>query len=248
MNITQDKSRLTAQQVENGELNGFQWTISNPVAYVLKYVTKSFLDIKNKAEIDELQAWYILNRIVRFTTSHTLVPQWVYNKIFPLESDWLYLSDLKTNSFCEWSQEDDYFKFQDIKNNKILQYNRGLYQYYQDDVLVREFGTFREKLNNSLRVELRPCIRKKNKIISVYVGNDKFLMKNEKLINCKNIPFQPKKAGNYALYSHFITLDPETVDLKRYGFVKNECINRGLVDGVVTPIDNYNTDFEKIGA
>lgn len=145
------KKGLTSIQIANGELNGFQWTLSNPVGYILKYVTKSFMDIKNQAQIDDLQTWYIKNRIVRISMSHTLVPQWVYNKMYPLENDWLYLSDLKSNSSCEWSFEDDYFKFEDFRMNKVLQYNRGLYQYYINGVLEREFGTEKElKENNSM--------------------------------------------------------------------------------------------------
>lgn len=135
------KNGLTAFQIKNGEINGFQWTLSNPVGYVLKYATKSFMDLKNQNEIDELQAWYMKYRITRISTSHTLVPQWVYNKIYPLENNWLYLSEIKKNGTCEWSQEDDYFKFDDIRLSKTFIYQKGVYQYYANGVLEREFGT-----------------------------------------------------------------------------------------------------------
>jgi len=145
MNVSQDFNRLSPSQVLNGEINGFQWTISNPVGYILKYVTKSFMNIKNEEKLDELQAWYIKHRIVRFTTSHTLVPQWVYQKMYPLESDWLYLSQLKTNGSFEWSHEDDYFKCEDKNMDKTLIYTRGLYQMFINGTLEREFGTLKEQ-------------------------------------------------------------------------------------------------------
>jgi glycine cleavage system regulatory protein len=163
MNITQDESRLSSEQIINGELNGFQWSLSNPVGYILKYVTKSFIDLQKQTDIDELQAWYIKHRIVRFTTSHTLVPQWVYNKVYPLENDWLYLSELKNNASCEWSHDDDYFKFEDENMDKTLIYNRGLFQMFINGTLEREFGEYKEpEPINTMRKRDKFIIRPKN--------------------------------------------------------------------------------------
>ena len=241
MNITQDKKRLSPEQIANGELNGFQWTISNPVGYILKYVTKSFMDIKNQAQIDELQAWYIKHRIVRFTTSHTLVPQWVYNKVYPLENDWLYLSDLKINSMCEWSAEDDYFKFEDTKLGKTLMYNRGLYLMFQDGELVHEFGEMKElKEPNTMRYRDKFVIREKRKVIKIELFNSKG----------QKIELYPKPIAhrkNYDLVQYYHTLNPELCNLQHFGLVQNECIKRGLVEGQVQSLNDFNTDFE-IGA
>ena len=149
-NLSQDK--LTQEQIDNEEINGFQWTLSNPVGYVMKYCTKSFIDIQNEELLDELQSWYIKHRIARISMSHTLVPQWVYKKIYPLESDWLYLSELKINSICEWSQKDDTFEFYDDYKKQTLKYDNGLYQQFIDGKLIREFGTKKKVIKHSVTI------------------------------------------------------------------------------------------------
>ncbi len=234
MNITQDESRLSPEQIRNGELNGFQWTISNPVGYILKYVTKSFMDIKNQTKLDELQAWYIKHRIVRFTTSHTLIPQWVYNKCYPLEKDWLYLTQLKESS--EWSQEDDYFKFEDTNLDKTLIYNRGLYQMFQNGELVKEFGTYKEKQTFDYRYKDKFIIRPKKKKIPI------FLVINGVKFDTYVKPIA--RRGSYELYNYYNTLDPETCNLHHFGIVQNELIKRGLIDGTIQSLNNFNTNFD----
>ena len=119
----------------------------------MKYCTKSFMDIENESKLDELQAWYIKHRIIRISTSHTLVPQWVYQKIYPLENDWLYLSELRLNSICEWSQKDDTFEFIDDYKKQTLKYDNGLYQQFIDGKLVREFGTKKETIKHSVTID-----------------------------------------------------------------------------------------------
>jgi len=240
-NKGQDKKRLSPEQIANGEMNGFQWTLTNPVGYILKYVTKSFMDIKNQAQIDELQAWYMKYRITRFSTSHTLVPQWVYNKVYPLENDWLYLSDLKINSMCEWSADDDYFKFEDTKLGKTLMYNRGLYQMFQDGELVHQFGEIKElKEPNTMRYRDKFVIREKRKVIKIELFNPKG----------QKIELYPKPIShrtNYDLVQYYYALNPETCNLQHFGLVQNECIKRGLIYGQIQSLNDFNTDFE-IGA
>jgi len=236
MNISQDASRLSPEQMRNGELNGFQCTISNPVGYILKYVTKSFMDLKNESELDELQAWYIKHRIVRFTTSHTLVPQWVYNKVYPLESDWLYLSELKNSASCEWSNEDDYFKFEDKNMDKTLVYNRGLYQMFLNGELIREFGTYKEKEDFSFRYKDKFIIKPKKERVKIFI-----------VINGIKYDIQDKpisKRGDWELYNYYNTLNIETCNLQHFGLVQNELIKRGLLKGEIQSLNNFNTNFD----
>lgn len=247
MNIGQDKKRLSPEQIANGELNGFQWTISNPVGYILKYVTKSFMDIKNQAQIDELQAWYIKHRIVRFTTSHTLVPQWVYNKVYPLENDWLYLSDLKINSMCEWSAEDDYFKFEDTKLGKTLMYTRGLYQMFQDGELIREFGEVKQKVEIQIK-KYHLCLKSdlpKPNYTPVYDHKDemthRYFKKEFHQIFKSHI--SPDSLTDYELHKYYYSLNPELCNLQHFGLVQNECIKRGLIEGQIQSLNDFNTDF-----
>jgi len=226
--------------MRNGELNGFQCTISNPVGYILKYVTKSFMDLKNESELDELQAWYIKHRIVRFTTSHTLVPQWVYNTCYPLENDWLYLSTLKNDASCEWSSEDDYFKFEDKNLSKTIMYNKGLYQLFQDGLLIREFGEKKEPESiNTMRKRDKFIIKPKKERVKIYL-----------VINGIKYDIQDKPVsmrGDWELYTYYNTLNPETCNLHHFGLVQNELIKRGLVKGKIQSLNNFNTNFDAKG-
>ena len=239
MNTSQDRSRLSPDQIKRGELNGFQWTISNPVGYILKYVTKSFMDIKNQAQIDELQAWYIKHKIIRFTTSHTLVPQWVYNKIYPLENDWLYLTGLKINSLCEWSAEDDYFKFEDTNLNKTFLYQKGLYQVFQDGELIREFGEMKEEkvqIQHSTKYRDKYVLKQHKKTIKIEVFN----AKGQRIdLYPTPVPYR----SNFDLMTHYIRLNPETCNLQHFGLVQNECIKRGLIKGEIQSLDLFSTDI-----
>lgn len=301
------KKGLTAEQIANGEINGFQWTLSNPVGYILKYVTKSFMDIKNQAEIDELNAWYMKHRISRISTSHSLIPQWVYQKIYPLESDWLYLTNLKNEGVCEWSQEDDYFKFEDIRLDKTFLYSKGVYQYFINGTLEREFGTPKEEKEKNtmfqperaitsliprplrysvtvngqfdfihkgnLNIDLWQFIRNKIELNFYPVSTssitftgysvplaDRRSIKHEKAIIVEVIRLDGSKImldlkgqklnfvktpirfmTNLELYTHFISLDPFTCNSQHFILVRNECINRRLIQGDVLPINIFST-------
>lgn len=264
------KKGLTSQQISNGEINGFQWTLSNPVGYILKYVTKSFMDIKNQVQVDELEAWYIKHRISRISTSHSLIPQWVYQKIYPLETDWLYLTNLKNDSFCEWSQEDDYFKFEDFNLNKTFLYSRGVYQYFIDGRLEREFGSPKQpKEINTMRQEDRPISSSRPRPLPypITINNIVFhsflrsSIQRKTKHKKKNYPIQiiyPNgltinvnkvsafKMNTRDLLELYYSFNLETCDLKHFGVIKNECIKRNLIDGLILPINEFSTNIENI--
>jgi hypothetical protein len=275
-NIGQDKKRLTKEQIKNGEINGFQWTLSNPVGYVMKYCTKSFMDIQNESKLDELQAWYMKHRIIRISMSHTLVPQWVYQKIYPLESDWLYLSELRINSTCEWSQKEDTFEFYDDYKKQTLKYDNGLYQQFIDGKLVREFGTKKHTIKHSVTIDGieyfplvfattpeksfenkkfkarypfgKPISKKQNRVIAQY--KVKFGYQDYLYLdnNWVMLPIVPSNMNNLELYQYYLKLSREidTVDLVHFGITQNECIKRGLIDDI--EIQSLNDFNTDIGA
>ena len=149
--------------LDDGQLKGFQYDIKSAPAYILKYIFKSFLDVKNKNDLDYLQAWYIKNRILRVVTSHSIIPAWVYRKLVPLEKDWYYLTDIKKYSHCEWSKDDDYIKFED-DTNRILEYHMGEYKLYYKTRLLQKFGTKKdEKLltqNQLFKLKYKKIVKK----------------------------------------------------------------------------------------
>ena len=73
--------RLTAAQIANGEINGFQTSINNATGYVMKYITKTFINFNETDDINEVQAWFIKHKIRRFLSSQNPIPLWVYRKI-----------------------------------------------------------------------------------------------------------------------------------------------------------------------
>jgi hypothetical protein len=51
-----------------------QTNIKNPVAYLMKYILKTFDDLReNKNNLTDLSLWYLLHGITRFYTSRTLI-------------------------------------------------------------------------------------------------------------------------------------------------------------------------------
>lgn len=58
----------------------FSDDVGGVVAYLLKYVLKSFKDSKS-LELNDTSYWYIKNNIRRFSTSRTLIPLYYFQKI-----------------------------------------------------------------------------------------------------------------------------------------------------------------------
>ena len=256
MNITQNKKVLTKEQVLNGELNGFQWTLNNAVGYIMKYVFKSFIDVKSKKELDYLQAWYVINKIVRITTSRTLIPQWVYDKIFFLQDNWYYLSTFKKSSNFECSKEDNFFQIYDDNLDKLFKYDNGLYQIFIKNKLVHQFGEkqdiITDNFHKSFKVSNKPVLRPKNSfklvpITFINIDNNKSHM----LLNYKNDLISPSevpvsKMSDYILFNHYQSLNIETCNLHHFGLVKNELIRRGLLNDELVSLNDYNLDFPKV--
>ena len=107
------------------ETQGFQTKLFSPAGYILKYILKSFSDLREQKEIDYLQAWYISNKIPRIITSHTLASQKSYHYASILEPDWYYLTNIKLNGNFTQNIYKNYFKFDD-GHNRILEYDDGL--------------------------------------------------------------------------------------------------------------------------
>jgi len=232
-----------------GQLDCFQWEINKPSAYVLKYVTKSFMDLKNQKEIDYMQAWFVYYRIPRCVTSHTIIPQWVFQKIQPLESDWYYLTDIANaeGSHCEWSKDDDYFKFEDVYSGRTLLYDRGLYKIYYGDKIVKEFGSIKDcsavKIDRYEKIPKTWANKKIDNYIPLIVDDKKLLYKDGEVFEPARK--SPKYMKNYELYNYFKVLDKdiENVNLQHYGYVKNELIIRGFIREECVSLNLYNEDF-----
>jgi len=123
------------------ETLGFQTQIRNASGYILKYILKSFRNLIEDKEIDYLQAWYILNRIPRLTSSHTLVAQDIYHNVSVLDDDWNYLTLIKLTSTFISDRDNNYFKFVDMYGRTIIG-DSGYYCIYSSTgKLLSSYGT-----------------------------------------------------------------------------------------------------------
>ena len=233
------------KNIDDGQLKGFQYDIKSAPAYILKYIFKSFLDVKNQSEIDYLQAWYIKNRILRVVTSHSIIPAWVYRKLIPLEKDWYYLTDIKNYSNCEWSKEDDYIMFED-SSNRILEYNKGEYKLYYKTRLIKKFGTLKEEKPKDINAIFKlPKYKKRIKEPRIFIDNKPFKIIDNKLTPAYILrPIQYRTT--YDLYTTYRKLELsniDEIDLNYYALLRNELIKRNQISGDIISPNIYNSSF-----
>lgn len=140
-NLSVDK--LDFNQIKNGEINGFQWTLTNACGYVMKYITKTFINFNENDELDFLHCWYIKYKVRRFLTSRTKIPLWVFRKINTIKSmrDFTNINILKSfeNSFCEWDFEKKYIYLKFEYTNEVLIYDDGNLSYYLNSKLLKHY-------------------------------------------------------------------------------------------------------------
>lgn len=225
-----------------GDTYGFQTAIHNPVGYIMKYATKSFMDLRSGEDLNYLQSWYIKHKIRRITTSHSTVPQWVYQKCYAIEKDWYHLTDLNIREpmLCEWSKEDDYFILIE-DNGRTLEYDRGVLvlRYLGSDTIIKQFGQFSDTPKYSPRkLEPVPSTWMKpqtQKYIDVFIEDDHYLFRGGDLI--KPTP-QPVKMSDLELFEYWHRLKFENVNPHHFAHVRNELVRRELLHGDHIPLTN----------
>lgn len=232
--------------IENGnegDTKGFQTAIHNPVGYIMKYATKSFMDLRTGEDLNYLQSWYIKHKIRRITTSHSTIPQWVYQKVFAIEKDWYHLTDLNIREpmLCEWNKEDDHFTLIE-DNGRVLQYDRGVLtlRYLGSDRVIQQLGEFKDtpktqprKLEPVPSTWMKPIQPKK--YIAVYIDGDHSLFHNGVIF--KLTP-QPLKMSDFELLNYWHSIDFETVNAAHLDHLRNILADRGLITG-----EDYGYDY-----
>ena len=224
------------------EKEGFIEDINNPAGYILKYITKSFKDVKNQNDLDYIQAWFIKHRIMRCVTSKFTVPQWVYQKCYAIEKDWHYLTDFiySDSKLCEWSKEDDYFHFIDLDSSREILYDRGQIKLIRNDKEFQVIGEIKE--NKKVIVSSIPKYRKpKNyKAVAIEIDGEQFTYYNG---NVSKYTKKPYEMNMLELYEYFHSLDIETCNLKHYAITKNLMIDKGLLDEPKVDLSHYQDEF-----
>ncbi|MBQ3675391.1 MAG: replication endonuclease, partial [Campylobacter sp.] len=135
--------RLSNEQRKNGEINGFQITLKNATGYVMKYITKTFINYNETDEINEVQAWFIKHKIRRFLSSRTPIPLWVYRQINFIKGlqDFANLNILNDidDTLIEWDYGDKSIFISIPYTSEELIYENGHLLYYVCGRLKHEY-------------------------------------------------------------------------------------------------------------
>lgn len=223
-------NQLSIEQKQNGEINGFQWTLNNPTGYVMKYIQKTFVNVDKNEDLDELATWYIKHKVRRFLTSRSTIPLWVYRKIFFMEKDLFTLSTLlkDEDSICEWDFESKYIRLSFPQIQKEIEYYNG---HYSLKVAGREI--IKRKSIESKRVLENPTIRKKPFLPAftpvIDTDNNKLGFTNG-VIFTKELKKQPYQMSDYELFTHFNDLDLDDININPHYVANchNELAKRGF--------------------
>ena len=249
------------------ETQGFQWKINSVAGYILKYILKTFRNVKENKEIDYLQAWYVFNRVPRLVTSNTLVPQDVYTKSSVLDDDWYYLTEIRKDAYYCLNRDFDFFVFDDLQGRRIL-YDSGYYRLTHHGYVVKEFGTksffwyvsppesYSPLLISSDYHLSRLHRKKKSKyvyhmgddvsnILRVIVdGREYWALPNDLRLRHPDFLKPVARLSTLSLYEHWQNFDFDLYDPKRFGLIQNELIKRGVIDGELHSLDDFGVDFE----
>ncbi|MDD3462460.1 MAG: replication endonuclease [Sulfurospirillaceae bacterium] len=201
--------------------------IQNPVAYLMKYILKTLDDLRFGGDISDLTLWYIFHGICRIYTSRTLISLDVYRvlggKYSLNELSIMYKEKRLTVYTCPLT-------------NKVI-------SIFDDFGQIWQKKRHRTDYNQSSSGHF--CIRKKTNSIPLIIDGHEFELRGDKIFDLENSVFVPSRAKDLQLYEYYLNLDIENedLDLKHFALVQNECILRGLVDGEIQSVDNFNTNI-----
>ena len=150
---------ITPEQERNGEMNGFQTSINNPSGYVMKYIQKTFINLNETEELDELSAWYVKHKVRRFLSSRSKVPLWVYRKINFISSmrDFYHLNDFKYDdeNILEWDYLSKYIYIYLPRRDEKIIYDNGRLEHYIAGRLMNSYdkGNPPKNIDKSYRLD-----------------------------------------------------------------------------------------------
>ena len=217
--------RLTFEQRKNGEINGFQTSLQNATGYVMKYITKTFINYNETDEINEIQAWFIKHKIRRFLTSRTSIPLWVYRQINFIKGlrDFANLNILKDfdDTLIEWDYKSKFIFLSIPYTSEELIFENGHLLYYV-------CGRLKHEYKKEISLNFKP----KNSVFKFAKDENGNAIK-------ENNSFEPKFMSSWTLKPFSKMTDLELCDLRlhydlRYmnsqkiALLENELCKRGL--------------------
>lgn len=227
------------------------------VAYILKYILKSFENAKD-GKLDTVACWYAYYQIRRFTSSRTLIPLSVFRrvqKVEALQDIYKTTLDYKKGHFqIELAYHPYAPAYYDLNELSNQDYKIATISVIVDDGENTSFQIIYEK---SFNIDFFVPDKKHNGKVKAIVHHDpaipvhikgdlrQFFLKDGKLIE---VVRSINNYSRYELLQYYYTLNPETCNLQHFGLVQNECIKRGLIEGELQSLNDFNTDFNYIGA
>lgn len=209
----------------------FQTEINNPVAYLMKYILKTFDDLReDENNISDLSLWYIVNRITRFYTSRTLISLEVYRKLNG-RYNLLELTEMYRNKQLS--------VLVDIDTNKVVSIHDNVGNIYnKKDTQIKSINSF--KVEPKLKIK-RKEDRKKEPIIMIddkrYVSINGQLQEYIPTVN---------KMNDIQLHKHYRDLEEDiyNINMQHYCLIKNELIDRDILHDEKLPINQYTVDLQ----
>jgi hypothetical protein len=209
-------------------LGEIEINIKKPVHYLMKYVLKTFDDLRKEKEITNLTLWYLYHGISRFYTSRTFINLNIYRKLHGLY-------ELKELSEKYRNEEVRVYFYKDTNNLCLIENEYGtLYVPKPINLEDKEDYTY-------LEAEFEPIYKEKEeKPIPIdFDGEECFYFKGEVFTPVK----KPYQMNDMELYTYYQNIDIETVEYKHYLYTRNLLIERGYDVG-----EKVSLDFELEGA
>lgn len=219
---------ITPEQARNGEINGFQTSIYNPSGYVMKYIQKTFINLNETQNLDELSAWYVKYKVRRFISSRSKVPLWVYRKINFISSfqDFYHLCDLKNDkeAIIEWDYLSNYIYIKRADRDEKLIYDDGKLEHYVCGKLMNSFDTGKPKHESAQYRTDGKCPTSDE--INYQAGFRDFNRWLDFVFRKKHKPVSKMK--NYELVSYYQNLDKQNCNIQHLAYLENLMIDRNL--------------------
>ena len=213
----------TLKRLYPAPLGEIETNIRKPVHYLMKYVLKTFDDLRDDKNISNLTLWYLYHGISRFYTSRTFVSLDIYRKL---------------NGVYELKELSEKYLRGEVKVH--------LYPESNDIALIEnEFGTLytpkpinqHEKEEHTyLEAEFVPLFKPKQdyKPIPIDYDGESYYFAEGKINKLIKKPYQ---MGDMELYTYFQNLDIETVEYKHYLHTRNLLVERGYDVGEKVSLD-----------
>ena len=200
--------------------------INNPVAYLMKYILKTFDDLRGEnSKVSDLSLWYIANRITRFYTSRTLISLEIFRKLNG-RYDLLELTKMY--------QDKEISILLDIDTNKVVSiYDKIGNIYHKKETEIKKVDlTFKLKY------------KKKYKEPPITIDGITYVMHEGRLKEFEPI-IPVNKMSDLNIYTHYLEMneDIKSFDYLHYGLVKNELIKREMIEDELLPISAYCTEI-----